>query len=509
MSLSIRTRLTTWYAGLLAAVIVGLGAFLVLQLDRDLRQAVDADLLAGSRAMVLDAADLDETEASDVDGDEADAGEAEAVSLRDLTEEVAEMTRDMLPASSAAQVLDGQGRVLVRYGAVAGGDPMVPPSVRAAGLHSPTTVTTRLGPDRDRHRVHVSAFPHGDRTTVLVLAVSLEGVEDAVRRVLVLLVVAGPAALAGTALAAWWLARQALRPVERMTSDAQEIGTDRLHERVAVPATDDEVGRLAVTLNDMLERIERGVLARRRLVADASHELRTPLAVMRAEIDVGLLREELSPGARDVLHSAVDEVDRMTRTVDNLLTLAEVEERRLELLTSRVDLSQVVAQAARPLETLASAKGVTLLLDGGPWAVQADPRRLRLALTTLVENAVKFTPAGGVVRVLGWQCGDEVGVTVVDDGPGVPPADREQVFDRFYRVGSGHSGSGLGLSICREVVLAHGGRVWVDSEVGQGSAFTLALPSWRTLGPEDEPTEAADAPAAPDAPGASAAAASH
>ena len=315
---------------------------------------------------------------------------------------------------------------------------------------------------------------------VLVVGESLNEAQESVERVLLLLLFAGPAALAATALGGWWLARKALRPVERMTSEAGQIGIDRLSDRIAVPRVADEVGRLAVTLNAMLDRLEQGVREKHRLIADASHELRTPLAVMRAEIDVSLRGDYLPPAACAVLESAREEVDRMSRTVDNLLTLAQVDEGRLELLVTPVSLIDAIDAAARPLRPLAAAKDVELTVDGESFEVQADPQRLHQALTNFVENAIKFTQPGGEVRVTTWRGRNEVGVTVTDNGPGMPAAARVHVFDRFYRVdharGRGAGGSGLGLAICREVATAHGGRVWVDSEEGKGSEFSLALP---------------------------------
>ncbi len=133
------------------------------------------------------------------------------------------------------------------------------------------------------------------REQVIVVAESLRHVDESVSKVLLLLLLALPAALAATAIGGWWLARKALRPVERMTSKAEEIGIDRLHERIAPPRTEDEIGHLALTLNAMLDRLERGVEEKHRLVADASHELRTPLAAMRAELDVSLMGDDLSP----------------------------------------------------------------------------------------------------------------------------------------------------------------------------------------------------------------------
>jgi signal transduction histidine kinase len=235
----------------------------------------------------------------------------------------------------------------------------------------------------------------------------------------------------------------------------------------------------------MLDRLETGVKAKRRLIADASHELRTPLAVMRAEVDVSLRRDELPPGERAALASVREEIDRMSRSVDNLLTLAQSDEGRLELLAWQIDLSDIAQAAAHTLSGLAAAKGVELQIDGVPTETVGDPDRLQLALTNLVDNAIKFTGRGGEVRVSTWRRGEDVGVTVTDNGAGIPAAARARVFERFYRVEdsrAGVDGSGLGLAICKEIAIAHGGSVSVESEEGGGSAFSLVLPARRADG---------------------------
>jgi len=211
---------------------------------------------------------------------------------------------------------------------------------------------------------------------------------------------------------------------------------------------------------------------------------------MRAEVDVSLRGDALPLPAQEVLASAREEVDRMSRTVDNLLAMAEADEGTLELLTVPVSLRQAIDDAAGPLRALASAKQVSLLAEGGPLEAQADPQRLHLALTNLIENAIKFTPPGTSVRLTSWRRGSEVGVTVSDEGPGIPAEDRERLFDRYYRAESARGrnvgGSGLGLAICHEVALAHGGRLWFENAPGGGSAFFLALPSWRAVQTDDQ-----------------------
>jgi heavy metal sensor kinase len=457
MSLPIRTRLTAWYAALLAVIIVALGAFVVLQLRSDLQQQVDRDVRDG-------------------------AGTVARGYSEDGTGEFLEVAEKVLPrGGSGAQVLDPQGRVLLSYGDEVAARDMAPADARVDALRGRLRLmTVALGRDGQRFRAMVLPAGRLGLLRVVVVAESLENVERSVNQVLLLLLLAGPAALAATALGGWWLARKALLPVERMTSQAEEISIDRLHERVAVPRAKDEIGHLAETLNAMLDRLEQGITDKHRLIADASHELRTPLAVMRAELDVTLRSRDLSPESREVLESAREEVGRMSRTVDNLMTLAEVDEGRLGLLRRRVDLRAAIDAAARPLGPLAEAKGVRLEVGGEGCATQADPQRLHQALTNFIENAIKYALPDGRVRVTAWCRGEEVGVTVTDDGPGIPPESRLHVFDRFYRVDSARGreggGSGLGLAICHEIAGAHGGRVWVESEEGRGSAFSLALP---------------------------------
>ena len=457
MSFPIRTRLTAWYAAVLAVVVVTLGAYLVVRLRSDLQAAVDRDVRQG---------------AATVAGAYAARG----------TNEFLEVAETALPSGgSAAQVLDADGRVLLTYGDVVSARQMVPAAVRAGAVAGRTELlTVRLGNSEQRFRAMAVPVRRLGRREVVVAAETLANVERSVDRVIVLLLFAGPAALAATALGGWWLARKALLPVERMISQAVDIGIDHLAERIAVPRAQDEIGHLAVTLNAMLDRLERGVDEKHRLIADASHELRTPLAVMGAELDVTLRGGELTHDARAVLQSVREEVGRMGRTVDNILTLAEVDEGRLGLLPQRVGIRDAIDAAVRPLQPLADAKRLQLDVGGTGCQAQADPHRLQQALSNFVENAIKYTHPDGHVRDTAWCSAEEVGVTVADDGPGIPPEACAHIFDRFYRVdgsrGRDNGGSGLGLAICREIAGAHGGRVSVDSEEGAGSTFTLALP---------------------------------
>jgi signal transduction histidine kinase len=266
-------------------------------------------------------------------------------------------------------------------------------------------------------------------------------------------------------------------PIERIRRDIAEISLDRLDRRVTVPPEPEYLRRLATTINAMLDRLGRGVDDQRRRTADAVHALRAPLTVVRTELDVTLRSRDLPPSAQEVLASVRDEVDAIGRIADNLLTLAALDEEGMALELVPVDLLEAVAAATQPFRRVASSKRLTLETGGERCRAQADAALLHVALTNLVDNAIKFTEADGEIRVTAWSVGADVGVTVADTGPGISPEARERVFDRFYRgeraVGGG---TGLGLAIAREIATALGGRVWVESRAGEGSAFSLALP---------------------------------
>ena len=468
MRLPIRIRLTAWYSAVLVAIIAALGPFVVLQFRADMRAGIDRDVRHTWRPL---------------------ARQYAAGGLADF----ASYSSTVLPRDGADQVFDSGGRLLATWGAAATHSVIASPEVRADAIAGRSrVVTVTLGDDGDRFRALVRRIDRLGQRQVLAVAEPIEPVEDSVQRVVTLLLIAVPVAVAAAAAGGWWRARKALRPVQRMTSKAEQIGIDRLGDRIAVPSGSDELSHLAVTLNAMLDRLQQGVVDKQRLVADASHDLRSPLAVMRAELDVSLRGDALSPGAREVLESVREEVDRMSRTVDNLLTLAQADEGQLRVLTAPLLLRDRVRATVRSLAPAAVAKGITLeeetaLPPGEAGCVEADAHRIDQMLANLVENAIEYTPAGGTVTVVTWHAGREIGVTVEDTGPGIPPEALGHVFDRFYRVDGARQrtsgGSGLGLAICREIARAHGGRVWVQSTPGSGSAFSVALPVVRARRP--------------------------
>jgi heavy metal sensor kinase len=319
----------------------------------------------------------------------------------------------------------------------------------------------------------------GDEELVLVVGRSERVVRHELDELLLTFALALVPAVALAFLGGRILARRALAPVEAMTERARTLTAERLAERLPVENPRDELGRLAGVFNDMFSRLQSSFDELRRFTADASHELRTPLTAIRAVGEVGLGERRDEAGYRDVVGSMLEEVDRLARLVDGLLTLSRGDAGHVRLERRPVDVTSHVRDVAGHLGVLAEERKQTLTVESsGPVIVDADAVVLRQAVTNLVDNAIKYGPEGSRVTVAVSGRGDEATVAVTDQGQGIPAEHRERIFDRFYRVDPSRprGGAGLGLAIAKAAVEAHGGRVDVHSADGRGSTFRIVLP---------------------------------
>lgn len=292
------------------------------------------------------------------------------------------------------------------------------------------------------------------------------------------LVVGGVLAGLLAGLLAYILAYQALRPFSEIVEDTREIGADTLDRRLPSTYGVDEVSRLARSFNSLLDRLQNAFDLQKRFVADASHELRTPLTTIRGNIDVLLLDPRLSPEVRASLQNVSTESARLTRLISNLLLMARADVGSSPSSFRPVDLHALVLETVH--QSLASTEDVSLSLGREDQvSVAGDADQLKQVLLNLVDNALKYTPSGGQVTVSVYSEGPWAKIEVSDNGIGISQPDLERIFDRFYRAERnlrGVSGSGLGLSIVHWVVRSHGGRITVESALGEGSTFTVWLP---------------------------------
>jgi heavy metal sensor kinase len=310
--------------------------------------------------------------------------------------------------------------------------------------------------------------------------------ESSVRHTLwslaVILLIGVPCAVGLAIAGGYFLAGRVLSPVGVMAETARKITAASLGERLPVENPHDEFGRLAMVFNDLLSRVHDSFEQLRRFTADASHELRTPLTAIRSVGEVAL-QAALDPAAyRDVIGSMLEEVDRLTRLVDSLLTLTRAESGRIQLAREGVDLSGLAASVADYLRVLAEEKAQSLSVNAAVQvSAECDLAILRQGLVNLIHNAIKYTPNKGAIRVeVRKMSSGEAAIEVKDTGPGIPPMHRVRVFERFYRVDEGRSrdsgGVGLGLAIARWAVEANGGRIELESEEGNGTVFRIVLP---------------------------------
>ncbi len=411
---------------------------------------------------------LHEVLTSDVD--HAAAARARTVAQRLREEPPDELDAVLLATDQgivSVQVLDAHG-VVLRRSESAPESPLIPVPDHESRVGVPST-------DDDDVRVSAAVVTGREGDYTVLVGGGIEPVETMVSTVAVMLAVTAPVVAAVAAGATYLLVRRSLRSVDAIRSRVSAISASDLAERVPVPYRSDEVAALAVTMNDMLARIEAGHVAQRRFVGDASHELRSPLSTVISGLEIGAAHPQLVD-AQMVQSTLLPEAYRMQNLVEDLLLLARADERGLPLRRADVDLDDLAAQEVRRLQRQA---GPTVAGRLEPVRVVGDAQGIARVLRNLVDNAVRY--AAGEVLITVRSDGGRAYLQVDDDGPGIAVADRRRVFERFVRLDEDRSraggGTGLGLAIVAEVVAAHGGTVVIGDRSGGGTRVTVQLPA--------------------------------
>ena len=459
---TLRGRLTLWYTGLLTAMFVLLGAISALLLDRGLRKNVDDSLTSAAHAI-------------------AESVRRPSSFSSDFEDSLESLFGPEL-AERFFQLLDPFGRLDPRLTPRRKSSlPLTVEALRNAARGEPTFETVRLRPGSEKsfRMLTLPVIRDGTPVNILQVAMSLENVEAARSRFLLILLLLAPVALTASVLGGWFLARRALTPVDAMVEAARRIEAEDLTKRIPAPVNDDELRRLAAVLNDMLARLERSFGSARRFSADAAHELRTPLTILKGEIEVALQSSQAPDEIRRSLESCVEEVDRLNSLVEDLLLMARLEGNALSTDPKPVNLAEVLQDVAPALNELAARAANLCMIRVAPplWVEGYDSLLFRLVFN-LAENAIKYTPSGGRIEVTLERQNHSAVLQVKDNGPGIAAEEQEHIFERFYRGDPARqgSGTGLGLALVRAIIEVHHGQIELHSNIGKGSCFRVTLP---------------------------------
>ncbi len=476
----LRIRLTLAFTGVMALVLVATGLFLYLRLGNEL----DSSIEQGLRSRAGDVAALVAQQGSGL----AQSG---AGSLTERGENL-------------AQVLDASGAVIDSTLAVRRA-PLVPPAVveRALGGENVILDIDPVQGSDDRSRLLVTRVNAAGRDLVAVVGTPIDDRNDALRNLAALLLIGGPVALLLAALAGYGVAAAALRPVERMRAQAAAIQAASPGQRLSPAPADDEIGRLANTLNAMLDRLEEGLERERAFVSDASHELRTPLAILKAELELALRGDRSQEELKAALGSAAEETDRLVQLAEDLLVIARSQEGGLAIHREDTDIGELLSRVRERFLPRARQGGVEIALTSAPGLTAAvDAPRLEQALGNLLDNALRH--GGDHVELDATLQGAAVMLRVRDDGPGFPPDFIASAFERFTRADSARGrspsgtradsargrsssgtpadsapargGAGLGLAIVEAIAVAHGGRAGARNRKGAGAEIWIEIP---------------------------------
>jgi heavy metal sensor kinase len=456
---SVRTRLTLWYAGVLGLSLIAFALLIYYAAAAIFHQRQDESL--HSTAQTVASAYVEELE------EQHSLAKAGEVVLAELT----------FP-NHYVEVIDNTGRPIAWSKNLSGKTFAIPLlTVEQARARSSGVVTV------DGLRAAVVPLSADQNLGFAVVAEPLSVIEDGLRQLRRDFFAGVPLVLLLASAGGYFLARKSLAPIASMNSQTQRISVESLSQRLDVTSPRDELGRLATTINDLLARLESSFNEQQRFIADASHELRTPLAVLRGETEVALAKQRNADEYQQSLSLIQEEAERLSRIVEDLFILARQPiDAPATLMRERVSLNEAIKDCARAAQVLATRKGVRLTMESNSSSIDlnGDKELITRMILNLLDNAVKYTPAGGEISLALSRQNGNAEIVVRDTGIGIAETDRQRVFDRFYRVDKARSralgGAGLGLSIVRWIVEIHGGDIHIDSAPGLGSTFTVELP---------------------------------
>ena len=461
---SIRSKLTAWYVLLLGVILVLFSILLFFFLSKRLNESVDSSLTLSARIVARSTQIIN--------------SRTPFPGLDLFFDQFMGFGRD-----KSYKIYDGSGNIGSLSKNFDGSQFPLSEIAYSAALKGGTSYETFI--ISDNHPIRVITMPvirNGKLANLVQVGTSKKVVVDTLKNLAIILWTAVPSVLLLTALIGRFIARRALKPVAKITQTAKDIGSGaNLSQRIPVPEVKDEIGELALTFNSMMDRLESSFSQMRQFSSDASHELRTPLTVLKGQSELTLGKERKPKEYQEVISSNLEEIQYMSKVLEDLFMLSKSDENQIALDYESVDLKLLIEEICRHAQIIASEKNIKIITAYiERIQVYGDPVRLRQMIWNVIVNGIKYTQPDGEVTISLQEKKDIALITIQDNGIGISNSDLPLIFNRFYRVDKARSreegGTGLGLSICKFIVDAHKGSIDIESTLGEGTKFKIKLP---------------------------------
>jgi two-component system, OmpR family, sensor kinase len=460
-NLPIRWRLSLLYGGILSLILIVFSCGVYVYFEKSLQKSIDAKIRSIGEVLSSSMTDVRDP------------------SLFGNFERYLENVLGRKPKGKLIQIIDKSGKIGAKSSDIEAGNLSASFATLERALAGEVVYETI---EKTQPRLRIVTIPIGDSkkvTSIVQVGTSLEDFDETMNRLLLILIVGIPSSVGVTIGISYVMAKKALKPLDKIRRTAVKISSQNLDEYIDI-GTRDELGKLARTFNEMISRLRDAFQRVNQFSADVSHELKTPLTILKGGTEVALRKDRSLAEYKQLLASHLEEIDRISMIIDDLLLLSKADRGETKLDSRDVDLRDLIIDVYMGMKIFAERKDVSLTMgDLDDTKLRGDELKLRRMLWNLVDNGIKYTPAGGTVDISSVKSNGYVRINVRDTGVGISDADRRYIFDRFYRADRARkreSGSGLGLSISKWIAEAHMGTIEVESTSTSGSLFSIRLP---------------------------------
>ncbi len=454
--------MTLWYGGILSLILVVFACGVYIYFNNSLQKSIDTKIRSIGEVL---SSSMTETHSTSIFGN---------------FERYLENVLGRKPKGKFIQILDTSGRIGAKMSDIEGETLPTSFSTLERAMRGEVVYETV---DRTKPRLRMVTIPIVENkkvTSVVQIGTSLEDFDETMRKLLLVMIISIPTSISVTIVVGYFMAKKALRPVDQIRRAAVKITSSNLDEKIDIGGRRDELARLAETFNAMIGRLKDSFQRINQFSIDVSHELKTPLTILKGETEVALRKERDKEDYKKLLISNLEEVDRMSRIIDDLLLLSKAETKEIKLNLEEIALRDLILGVCVDMKITAANKGIELqATEIEDVRLKGDELKLRRMLWNIVENGIKYSPAGGAVAISSYVNDGYARIDVKDNGVGIAEEDIKFIFDRFYRADRSRrreTGSGLGLSISKWIAEAHNGAIEVKSKASEGSLFSIKLP---------------------------------